>query len=258
MTKELFVKDIMAKPTTISKSAKITEALDKMLDEGIDPLIALNNASVVGTVSRQAIAEKLGSKQNTALAPTAIHVASVVEEDFTSVYPDENTNVLVPLLQRYKLVVVYDSDHKLIGQVTAIDLLKKYPHDGSIKNALEKAVTIDADERVVHLRRRMLDDAISRFVVTVNDKVTGIVTETDVAVAMRNFRKTVEDNHQDHRIRNLLVKDIMSSPLISLEIDTDYHDLVDLMVAKNISTVPITDKGKLAGLVTRRSLVYAL
>jgi len=30
------------------------------------------------------------------------------------------------------------------------------------------------------------------------------------------------------------------------------------MVAKNISTVPITDKGKLAGLVTRRSLVHAL
>jgi len=258
MTKELFVKDIMAKPTTISKSAKITEALDKMLDEGIDPLIALNNASVVGTVSRQAIAEKLGSKQNTALAPTAIHVASVVEEDFTSVYPDENMNVLVPLLQRYKLVVVYDSDHKLIGQVTAIDLLRKYPHDGSIKNALEKAVTIESDERVVHLRRRMLDDAISRFVVTVNDKITGIVTETDVAVAMRNFRKTVEDNHQDHRIRNLLVKDIMSAPLISLDISADYRDLVDLMIAKNISTVPITDKGKLAGLVTRRSLVHAL
>ena len=102
MTKELFIKDIMAKPTTISKSAKITEALDKMLDEGIDPLIALNNTSVVGTVSREAIAEKLGSKQNTGLAPAAIHVASVVKEDFTSVYPDENVNVLVPLLQQFK------------------------------------------------------------------------------------------------------------------------------------------------------------
>ena len=67
MTKELFIKDIMAKPTTISKSAKITEALDKMLDEGIDPLIALHNSSVVGTVSREAIAEKLGSRQNTTL-----------------------------------------------------------------------------------------------------------------------------------------------------------------------------------------------
>jgi CBS domain-containing protein len=258
MTKELFVKDIMAKPTTISKSAKITEALDKMLDQGIDPLIALNNASVVGTVSRQAIAEKLGSKQNTAIAPTAIHVASVVEEDFTSVYPDESVNVLIPLLQRYKLVVVYDSDHKLLGQVTAIDLLKKYPHTGSLQEAMEKAVTIEADERVVHLRRRMLDDAILRFVVTENSKPVGIVTETDVAVSMRKFREAVKDQHQDHQIRNLLVKDIMSSPLLSAEIGAEYKSVIELMTKKNISTVPITEKGKLAGLVTRRSLVHAL
>ena len=116
----------MAKPTTIAKSAKITEALDKMLAEGIDPLIAMNNNTVVGTVSRQAIAEKLGSKQNSGIAPAAIHVASVVDEEFTSVYPDESVNVLIPLLQRYKMVVVYDADHKLIGQVSAGDLLKKY------------------------------------------------------------------------------------------------------------------------------------
>ncbi|MFZ0005715.1 MAG: CBS domain-containing protein [Methanoregula sp.] len=258
MTKELFIKDIMAKPTTISKSAKITEALDKMLDEGIDPLIALNNTSVVGTVSREAIAEKLGSKQNTGLAPAAIHVASVVKEDFTSVYPDENVNVLVPLLQQFKLVVVYDSDHNLIGQVSAIDLLKKYSYEGSIMGAIEQATTIDADERVVHLRRRMVDDKISRFVVTSNNKITGIVTETDVAVAMRKFREMVKDQHQDHQIRNLLVRDIMSAPLISLEIGASYRDIVDLMVSKNISTVPVTDKGKLAGLITRRSLIQVL
>ena len=258
MTKELFVKDIMAKPTTIAKSAKITEALDKMLAEGTDPLIALNNTSVVGTVSREAIAEKLGSKQNTPIAPTAIHVASVVKEDFTSVYPDESVNVLIPLLQQYKLVVVYDGEHRLIGQVTAIDLLRKYPYAGSLADALDKAVTIEADERVVHLRRRMLDDAIPRFVVTENSKLTGIVTETDVAVAMRKFRETVKDQHQDHQIRNLLVKDIMSAPLLSVDIGAGYQGVVDLMVKKNISTVPVLEKGKLAGLVTRRSLVRAL
>lgn len=37
MTKEVFIKDVMVKPTTIAKSATITEALDKMLAEGIDP-----------------------------------------------------------------------------------------------------------------------------------------------------------------------------------------------------------------------------
>nr|WP_320161984.1 CBS domain-containing protein [uncultured Methanoregula sp.] len=258
MTKDVFIRDVMAKPMTIAKSAKITEALDKMLDGGIDPLIAMNNNAVIGTVSRQAIAEKLGSKQNSDIAPAAIHVASVVEEDFTSVYPDENVNVLIPLLQRYKLVVVYDADHKLIGQVAAGDLLKKYLPEDGIDGAIEKVVTIDANERVVHLRRRMLDDKVSRFVVSEQDKYLGIVTETDVAIAMRKFRESVTDNHQDHRIRNMIVRDIMSAPLLSVERTATAADVVKTLLKKNISSLPVMDKGKLFGLVTRRSLVNAL
>ncbi|MFA4824895.1 MAG: CBS domain-containing protein [Methanoregula sp.] len=258
MTKEVFIKDVMVKPTTIAKSAKITEALDKMLAEGIDPLIAVNNNSVIGTVSRQAIAAKLGSKQNSDIAPTSIHVSSVIEEDFTSVYPDESVNVLVPLLQRYKLVVVYDGDHKLIGQVSAVDLLKKVKPENGMDDVVEKAVTIEANERVVHLRRRMLDDNITRFVVTEHDKFTGIVTETDVAVAMRKFRESVDDNHQDHRIRNLLVKDIMSAPLLSVERTATVSGVIDTMVKKNISSIAVMDKGKLFGLITRRSLINAM
>ncbi len=258
MTKEVFIKDIMAKPTTISKSAKITEALDKMLAEGIDPLIAVNNNSVVGTVSRQAITEKLGSKQNSPLAPTAIHVASVIEEEFTSVYPDESINVLIPLLQHYKLVVVYDGDHKLIGQVSAGDLLKKFQPENGIESAIEKVITIEVDERVVHLRRRMLDDNITRFVVSDQGKYIGIVTETDVAVAMRKFRESVRDQHQDHRIRNMIVRDIMTAPLISVDLTASVSEVIDLMLKKNISSVPVVDKGRLAGVITRRSLVNAL
>jgi len=258
MTKEIFIKDVMAKPATISKSAKITEALDKMLDEGIDPLIAVNNNTVVGTVSRQAIAEKLGSKQNSDLAPAAIHVASVVQEEFTSVYPDESINVLIPLLQHYKLVVVYDSDHKLIGQVAAGDLLKKYHPDSGIESAIEKAITIEADERVVHLRRRMLDDGITRFIVTDQGKYIGIVTETDVAIAMRKFRESIRDQHQDHRIRNLIIRDIMTAPLISVDPAASVPAVIDLMLKKNISSVPVIDKGRLSGIITRRSLVNAL
>ena len=258
MTKEVFIKDVMAKPTTISKSAKITEALDKMLAEGIDPLIAVNNNSVVGTVSRQAIAEKLGSKQNSTIAPTAIHVASVVEEEFTSVYPDESINVLIPLLQHYKLVVVYDGDHKLIGQVSAGDLLKKFQPENGIESAIEKVITIEADERVVHLRRRMLDDNITRFVVSDQGKYIGIVTETDVAISMRKFREAVRDQHQDHRIRNMIVRDIMTAPLISVDTTASVSEVIDLMLKKNISSVPVMDKGRLAGIITRRSLVNAL
>ena len=258
MTEELFVKDVMSRPVTIAKSAVITEALDKMLDQGIDPLIVVNNNAVVGTVSRGSVAEKLGMKRNSSISPNSIHVANTVEEDFTTVYPDQDIEILVPLLQVYKLVVVYDEDHRLIGKVSAEDLLKVYRPNASLGDVMEEACTIDIEERVVHLRRRMLDDQITQFIVTDQDRVAGIVTETDVAVAMRKFREIVDDKHQDHRIRNLLVKDIMSKPVISVPDDATVDTVIELMISKHISAVPVTQGGCLAGLITRNSLIRAL
>ncbi|NYT17143.1 MAG: CBS domain-containing protein [Methanomicrobiales archaeon] len=258
MSDELFIRDVMSRPVTISKSAVITEALDKMLDEGIDPLIVLNNNTVVGTVSRMSMAEKLGTRRNSAISPNSIHVANTVEEDFTTVYPDQDIEILIPLLQAYKMVVVYDDDHRLIGKVTAQDLLRRYRPEVPLIEVMEKACTIDTEERVVHLRRRMIDDTILRFIVTEHEQVVGIVTETDVAVAMRNFREVVDDKHQDHRIRNLLVKDIMSSPVMSMDAGCSLDDVIDLMIAKNISTIPITAGDRLAGIITRESLIRAL
>ena len=123
---------------------------------------------------------------------------------------------------------------------------------------MEPACTIDVDERVVHWRRRMIDDNLHRCVVTENDRVVGIVTETDVAVAMRRFREMVEDRHQDHRIRNLLVKDIMTSPVLTVDVGAGIDEVVDLMLSKGISSVPVTSGGKIAGIVTRASLIKAL
>jgi predicted transcriptional regulator len=258
MSEDVVIRDIMAKPVTIAKSAAITEALDKMLAESVDPLIVVNNSTVVGTISRRTIAESLGSKRNSSLSPSSIHVSNSLEEDFTTVYPDQDIDVLVPLLQHYKLVVVYDNEHRLIGQVTAENLLRVVQPEGKIQDMLEPAWTIDAEERVVHMRRRMMDDRIHRFIVTEGDKVIGIVTETDVATAMRKFRKVVEDRHQDHRIRNLLVRDIMSTSLISVGGDARISQVIDTMVQKNISTVPVIENGDLKGLITRNSLVNAL
>jgi CBS domain-containing protein len=257
-SRQIQVKDVMAKPVTISKAAVITEALDKMLDEGIDPLVVMNNHGVAGIVSRKSIADKLGSRQNSVISPTKIHVATAVVEDFTPVYPDQDVEILVPLLQRYKLVVVYDSDHQLIGQVGASDLLRLYQPDAALDDVMEKAVTIEAEERVVHLRRRMIDAGILRFIVTENEQVTGIVTETDVAIAMRKFREDVDDKYQDHRIRNLLVKDIMSAPLVSVDRSASIAAIVDLMLKKNISSVPVIENGRVIGIVSRDSLVNAL
>jgi predicted transcriptional regulator len=258
VTGKTSVKDVMAKAASIAKSAFITEALGKMLDLGVDPLIVTNNGEVIGTVSRRSIAEILGTRRNRQISPTKIHVANHVKDNFTSAYPDQSVDILVPLLQASKVVVVLDENHRLIGQVGYADLLRVMRPRAPMDRLLEKAYTIQADERVVHLRRRMLDDEITRFVVTSNGSIVGIVTETDVATSLATFREVVETKHQDARIRNLIVRDIMSAPVIAAEKTVGVGEAVDLMLGKRISALPITETGQLAGLLTLESLVKAL
>jgi predicted transcriptional regulator len=258
MSQTLFIKDIMSRPVTIAKSAVITEALDRMLDLGIDPLVVTNNGAVVGTVSRRSIAEAIGSKRSANVSPNQIHVANVVEEEFTSAYGDEGLDVVVPLLQAFKLVVVLDGNHKPIGQVTRGDLLKVLRPQGSVDQVMEKIAAISPDERVVHLRRRMLDDGANRYVVANGAELLGMVTETDVARAMTAFREDVADRFQDHRIRNLIVSDIMSTPLISVSPEVQVMDLVETMLQRGISGIPVVENGRVLGAVSRQSLVQAL
>ncbi len=258
MSVQLMVKDVMAKPVTISKSQSINEALDKMLNENSDPLIVLAGHQVVGTVSRKSIADKLGSKHKATISTAKIHVASSLEENIPSVFPEQEIRVVVPLLKKHKLVVVHDSDQRLIGQIGYGELLRALLPKGGIDGVMEPAHTIDADERLSHLQALMAEHNISRFVVTEGEKISGIVTETDLAVSLRKFREKIEDRHQDFRFHNIIIRTIMTSPILTIDRNTRMADIVSMMLKKNISSIPVVDKGKPVGMITRRSLVQAL
>ncbi|WOF16522.1 CBS domain-containing protein [Methanoplanus sp. FWC-SCC4] len=258
MAEKLLVKDVMSKPVTIAKSSPITEALDKMLDEGLDPLVVTNNGGVVGTISRKSIADILGSKKTSAVSPTKIHVANQMDENFTSVYPDQEAEVLVPLLQEYKVVAVFDDEHNLVGKVDANDLLASVYPDSSVENLMQVPHTINSGERVVHLRRRMIDEGVMKFVVTGEDGIEGVVTETDIASSMREFRESGEGKRQEYRVRNLLVSDIMTSPAMTVNSEMELKSVIDLIVNKKISSLPVVKDGKLAGIIFKDALVMAL
>ena len=259
MTNTMLVRDVMSKAVTVAKSAPVTEALDKMLDVGQDPLIVLHRDEVVGTVSRQKIVEKLGARHSSEVAPTAIHVSNTIDDEFTIVYEDQELDILIPLLQNQaKLAVVYNIENQLVGQVSYDDLLGKMIPDGDLPSVMVRYHAIEAGERLVHLRRKMVDEKVARYVVMADNEMTGLVSETDVAVALTKFRESVEDRHQEHQIRNILVRDIMSSPAMSVESKTPLPDVVSRMLQKNIGSIPVTENGKVIGIVTRESLIQAL
>lgn len=228
-----------------------------MLDNGIDPLVVTNDKVVVGTVSRRTIAEKMGSKKTGNVPASQLRVASVMREEFTSVYPDQEIDILVPLLEVYKIVVVWDIEHRLIGQVTKGDLLKYIQPEGKLADMMEIAPRIEKSDRVVQLHRRMMNNGATRFVVMDDGKAVGIVTETDIAKVLVKMKNEI-DKHFETALRNVTAGDIMSSPIIAVPIDTPTKKVVETMTTKNISTIPVSDEGKIVGLITRKSLVNSI
>ncbi|HJJ40670.1 MAG TPA: CBS domain-containing protein, partial [Methanocorpusculum sp.] len=70
--------------------------------------------------------------------------------------------------------------------------------------------------------------------------------------------KSEIDKHFENALREVTAGDIMTSPIVSLPIDTPVKKVVDTMLSKNISTIPIADGNKIVGMITRKSLVNSL
>ncbi len=91
---------------------------------------------------------------------------------------------------------------------------------------------------------------ISCLVVTDDDgSVIGIVTERDLV------QKVIADGLD---VQNTLVRDVMTKDVITLEKKDTVKSAVDLMEKRGIKKIPITDRGRLMGIVTLTDVVKAL
>jgi CBS domain-containing protein len=86
----------------------------------------------------------------------------------------------------------------------------------------------------------MIEFDIGSLVVTKGDNILGILTSTDILKAVsdgKNFDKT-------------LAEEIMSKEVETIEPDKALEDAVDVMVKHKIKKLPVTENGKLVGIIT--------
>ena len=99
---------------------------------------------------------------------------------------------------------------------------------------------IDADATVLDAVQQMVTMNVGSLLVTVEDEVTGIVTERDYL-----RRVTLEDRTEDAQVR-----EIMSSPLVVATLETTIDECMALMTDRRIRHVPVVDEGNVVGLVS--------
>jgi len=102
--------------------------------------------------------------------------------------------------------------------------------------------------------------------------VVGIVTEGDLIYRSKKLEIpryfTILDsyiffdntNKMEEQIRKMVgyrVKEIMTKEVVTVDVEDTVEDIATVMTRKNINRVPVTENGKLVGIVTRRDIIRA-
>lgn len=91
----------------------------------------------------------------------------------------------------------------------------------------------------------MAKEDITAIIVTAEGKAKGIVTERDILK-----RIVVEDKNA----KEIKLKEIMSSPLVTIEPTTNLEEAARLMFEKKIKNLPVVHENRLIGLINLQDI----
>jgi signal-transduction protein with cAMP-binding, CBS, and nucleotidyltransferase domain len=104
-----------------------------------------------------------------------------------------------------------------------------------------EVLSIDADATVYDAAKRMIDANVGAMLVSVDGRISGIVTERDY------LRRVTLEGRSD---KETPVREIMSSPLIVVSPDTSVEECMSLMTERRIRHLPVAEHGEIAGVVS--------
>ncbi len=254
------VKNIMSEPFTVHKSDKISQAMNLMDKYDTRRLLVTNGSELLGLITMRSIARKLGTWKTSNLPASSLHVAAATTDMITKVLSDMGIEDAIVLMDRKGGVLVVMDNSNVQGWVTPNEILKNIRGvKGYAAEIMKDPITVSSGDRVSHARRIMLDCDVGRLPVLENGEIVGIITERDVAKAMMNFRYLVPDNQQDERIRNLIVRDIMTHNVKSARTNMPIAEVISMLLTNNIGGVPVLNlNNELAGVISRRGIIRHL
>lgn len=131
--------------------------------------------------------------------------------------------------------------------------------------------TIKQDVSIEEAIKELLTDAFNGFVVfDENDKFVGILSLQDIAAATvpEQFRNNIGMANAMYRhgffkercleIKNKKVKDVMRKDALKVDLSTNIMAITADFLKNDLYIVPVFDRNKLVGVITRNEIKHAL
>ena len=252
------IKEIMTKEViSVDKDEDLKHVLDLMKKHDITKIPVVEDKKIMGIVTDNLIAYKLGSIRKRGISTSRLHASSVTEKEIEAISPNTDVKKILKMVGKPgpTMLPVVEKD-KLVGVVTKADLLflvdSKKPLETIMQNNIH---AVSPEDRIVHARRVMIDENVARLPVVDQGKLFGIISDIEIAFAFAKLKRSFSLGHQRHRLDELLVKNVMKSPVLWTTRKVSAIEAAKIMMKHHIGSLPVIDDEALVGIVTRTDLL---
>ena len=118
------------------------------------------------------------------------------------------------------------------------------------KNIMQQPVTAATPRASLRdIATQIIDRGFSGMPVTESDgKVLGVITEADIVYSLID----------GHRLENVAAAHFMTSPPVTVDVETSLEEVMRTLQEHRIVRVPVTEQGKLVGIISRRDVIRAV
>lgn len=110
---------------------------------------------------------------------------------------------------------------------------------------------VTPQDTVAHARNLMLKHKISRLPIMEGDRLAGIITKKDIAYRLRQ----TDPVWRRRPIDRIPVHVLMVTDPVSISPETPIRDVAALMLSRDVSGLPVVEKGAIVGIVTKSDVL---
>jgi CBS domain-containing protein len=257
------IKDMLSSPViTADEDVLVTITSRDMELSRIGSVVITKEDKPVGIITDRDIATKVIMKDR---IPGVVKAKEIMSSPLITIGPEAPVEKACEFLAANDIrrLPVMDKD-KLVGIISVRNILtgapeyvhKFYPAETEETVAAKilevgdvmtpEVITEDEATPITKISEEMEVSGIGSVVITSEGKPVGIVTDRDIAL------KVIMKDKEASKIK---AKEIMSSPLITIEPEASVERVCKLLAANDIRRVPVMDNDELVGIISVRNIL---
>jgi len=124
-----------------------------------------------------------------------------------------------------------------------------------VRDRMKSPVVTVSPDMPIHEALSIMKQAQIRHIPVLQDgKLVGIVATEDLVFAHPSPATSLSIWEMNYLLSKITVKEVMTEEVITVDMDTPIEEAASIMAEHKIGSIPVTNKGKLVGIITETDL----